>query len=174
MEHLIAETRAMADAEGWIIRFDDGHMLKIKGDWYVRIHKTKDNLLWEKNLIELMINEKLDDTKPYMLDEDLRRVEAFETDFWKGINGIVNWYEEYFQTVLATGADRKQFAQSMMPSIPKGSFLPQFVFGRFDGKDGRELIINHIKKNCGTQTKVDSVREMWGGAKWNYSFERDS
>jgi hypothetical protein len=71
-------------------------------------------------------------------------------------------------------ADRKQFAQSMMPSIPKGSFLPQFVFGRFDGKDPRELIINHIKKNCGTQTKVDSVREMWGGAKWSYNFDGDA
>ena len=174
MEHLIAETRAMEDAEGWIIRFEDGQMLKIKGDWYVRIHKTKDNLIWEKNLIELMINEKLDDTKPYMLEEDLKRVEAFETDFWQGINGMVNWYEEYFQTVLATGADRKQFAQSMMPAIPKGSFLPQFVFGRFDGKDARELIINHIKKNCGTQTKVDAVRDMWGGAKWSYVFDGDA
>ena len=174
MEHLIAETRAMEDAEGWIIRFDDGQMLKIKGDWYVRIHKTKDNLIWEKNLIELMINEKLDDTKPYILDEDLRRVEAFETDFWIGINGMVNWYEEYFQAMLVTGADRKQFAQIMMPYIPKGSFLPQFVFGRFDGKDARELIINHIKKNCGTQTKVDSVREMWGGARWSYAFDGDA
>ena len=174
MEHLISETRAMADAEGWIIRFDDGQMLKIKGDWYVRIHKTKDNLIWEKNVVELLINERMDDVKPYMLDEDLRRVEAFETDFWQGINGMVNWYEEYFQAVLATGADRKQFAQSMMPAIPKGSFLPQFVFGRFDGKDARELIINHIKKNCGTQTKVDAVRDMWGGAKWSYVFDGDA
>ena len=174
MEHLIAETRAMADAEGWIIRFDDGQMLKVKGDWYVRIHKTKDNLIWEKNVVELLINEKMDDVKPYMLDEDLKRVDSFETDFWIGINGMVNWYEEYFQAVLATDADRKQFAQSMMPSIPKGSFLPQFVFGRFDGKDPRELIINHIKKNCGTQTKVDSVREMWGGAKWSYNFDGDA
>jgi RNA ligase len=174
MEHLIAETRAMEDAEGWIIRFDDGQMLKVKGDWYVRIHKTKDNLIWEKNVVELLINEKMDDVKPYMLDEDLKRVDSFETDFWIGINGMVNWYEEYFQAVLAMDADRKQFAQSMMPSIPKGSFLPQFVFGRFDGKDPRELIINHIKKNCGTQTKVDSVREMWGGAKWTYNFDGDA
>jgi len=174
MEHLIAETRAMEDAEGWIIRFDDGQMLKVKGDWYVRIHKTKDNLIWEKNVVELLINEKMDDVKPYMLDEDLKRVDSFETDFWIGINGMVNWYEEYFQAVLVTGADRKQFAQSMMPYIPKGSFLPQFVFGRFDGKDPRELIINHIKKNCGTQTKVDSVREMWGGAKWTYNFDGDA
>ena len=174
MEQLIAETRAMEDAEGWIIRFDDGQMLKVKGDWYVRIHKTKDNLIWEKNVVELLINEKMDDVKPYMLDEDLKRVDLFETDFWIGINGMVNWYEEYFQAVLAMDADRKQFAQSMMPSIPKGSFLPQFVFGRFDGKDPRELIINHIKKNCGTQTKVDSVREMWGGAKWSYNFDGDA
>jgi len=174
MEHLIAETRAMEDAEGWIIRFDDGQMLKVKGDWYVRIHKTKDNLIWEKNVVELLINEKMDDVKPYMLDEDLKRVDSFETDFWIGINGMVNWYEEYFQAVLVTGADRKQFAQRMMPYIPKGSFLPQFVFGRFDGKDPRELIINHIKKNCGTQTKVDSVREMWGGAKWTYNFDGDA
>ena len=174
MEHLIAETRAIADAEGWIIRFDDGQMLKVKGDWYVRIHKTKDNLIWEKNVVELLINEKMDDVKPYMLEEDLKRVDSFETDFWIGINGMVNWYEEYFQAMLVTGADRKQFAQRMMPYIPKGSFLPQFVFGRFDGKDPRELIINHIKKNCGTQTKVDSVREMWGGAKWTYNFDGDA
>ena len=158
----------------WIIRFDDGQMLKVKGDWYVRIHKTKDNLLWEKNVVELLINEKMDDVKPYMLDDDLKRVEAFETDFWIGINGMVNWYEQYFQSVLTSGADRKQFAQQMMNDIPKGSFLPQFVFGRFDSKDQRQLVINQIRKNTNTQTKIDSVRDLWGGAKWNYNFESDA
>jgi hypothetical protein len=116
----------------------------------------------------------MDDVKPYMLDEDVRRVEAFETEFWIGINDTVRRYEQYFQQVLGSGLDRKQFAQSMMPAIPTGSFLPQFVFGRFDGKDGRELIINHIRKNCGTQTRVDAVRDMWGGAKWSYAFDGDA
>lgn len=175
MEHLIAETRAMADAEGWIIRFDDGQMLKVKGDWYVRIHKTKDNLLWEKNVVELLINERMDDVKPYMLDEDLKRVEAFETDFWIGINDTVNRYERYFQTVLGSGLDRKEFAQRWMPTVRDYDlFAPAFVFSRFDGKDPRQLVINYIRKNCNTQTKVDAVRDMWGGAKWTYSFESDS
>jgi RNA ligase len=174
MEHLISETRAMEDAEGWIIRFDDGQMLKIKGDWYVRIHKTKDNLLWEKNVVDLLINEKMDDVKPYMLDEDLRRVELFETDFWIGINARVNWYEEYFKVLMASDVDRKQFAQDMMPAIPKGSYLPQFVFGRFDGKDPRQLVIDQIRKNTGTQPKIDSVRDLWGGTKWSYNFESDA
>ena len=107
MEHLIAETRAAEDMEGWIILFDDGQMLKVKGDWYVRIHKTKDNLIWEKNLIELLVNEKLDDTKPYMLEEDLKRVEAFETDFWIGIHDTVKRYEDYFRSMQAIKMDRK-------------------------------------------------------------------
>jgi RNA ligase len=174
MEHLIAETRAMEDAEGWIIRFDDGQMLKIKGDWYVRIHKTKDNLLWEKNVVELLINEKMDDVKPYMLDEDLRRVELFETEFWIGINARVNWYEEYFKAVVLSGAGPKEFDLQFMPNIPKGSFLPQFVFGRFNGRDGRQLVIDRIRKNTGTQTKIDSVRDLWNGARWSYNFESDA
>ena len=175
MEALIAETRAMEDAEGWIIRFDDGHMLKIKGDWYVRIHKTKDNLIWEKNVIELLINEKMDDIKPYMLDHDLRRVEAFETDFWIGVNDTVNRYERYFQTVLSSGLDRKQYAQNWMPTIrEQDPFAPIFVFARFDNKDPRQLIMDQIRKNTGTQTRVDTVRELWGGARWSYAFESDA
>ena len=175
MENLIAETRAMEDAEGWIIRFDDGQMLKIKGDWYVRIHKTKDNLLWEKNVVELLINEKMDDVKPYMLDEDLRRVELFETDFWKGINDTVNRYEDYFEMVLAANLDRKGYAQHWLPAIKHNDpFAPAFVFSRFDGKDPRDLIINQIKKNTGTQTKVETVRDLWGGARWSYNFESDA
>ena len=175
MEHLIAETRAMEDAEGWIIRFDDGQMLKVKGDWYVRIHKTKDNLLWEKNVVDLLINEKMDDVKPYMLDDDIRRVEAFETDFWIGVNDAVNRYEQYFQNALAFGLDRKGYAQHWLPAIKHNDpFAPVFVFARFDGKDPRDLIINQIKKNTGTQTKIDSVRDLWNGAKWNYQFDGDS
>jgi RNA ligase len=175
MEQLIAETRAMEDAEGWIIRFDDGQMLKVKGDWYVRIHKTKDNLLWEKNVVELLINEKMDDVKPYMLDDDIRRVEQFETDFWIGINDTVNRYERYFQTVLASGLDRKSYAQQWMPTIRDSDpFAPPFVFSRFDSKDPRQLVIDQIRKNTGTQTKIDSVRDLWGGARWSYNFESDS
>ena len=117
----------------------------------------------------------MDDVKPYMLDEDLRRVEQFETDFWIGINDTVNRYERYFQTVLASGLDRKSYAQQWMPTIRDSDpFAPPFVFSRFDGKDPRQLVIDQIRKNTGTQTKIDSVRDLWGGARWSYNFESDS
>ena len=180
MENLIAETRASEGMEGWIIRFDDGHMLKIKGDWYVRIHKIKDSLTLEKNVVYLLINEKMDDAKSFMLDADRHRVEAFETDFWIGINDAVQTYERYYQTVLASGLDRKRYAQEWMPTIAKqDSFAPQFVFSRFNGKNAREIVVDQIKKNTGTQTnigtqaKIDSVRNLWGGHRWTYYFEGD-
>jgi len=174
MQHLIDTTRGMEDVEGWVIRFDDGHMVKVKGEWYVRIHKTKDNLLWEKNIIELLIDEKMDDAKAYMLDDDRKRVEQFETDFWIGINQTVVGYDRYFDQVLSHGLDRKRYALEWMPTIKtQDQFAPQIVFGKFDGKDTRKMVLDQIRKHLGSQTKVDEVRSLWGGFKWNYSFEGD-
>lgn len=175
MAHLMEETKATEGIEGWIIRFDDGHMLKVKGEWYLRIHKTKDNLTLEKNVVELLINDKMDDCKPFMMPEDRIRVEAFEADFWGGINDSVRLYENYFEKVLKAELDRKRFALEWMPNLrPDESFLSSYVFSRFNGKDPRDLIINEIKANVSTGTKVESVRKLFGGIKWNYQFNADA
>ena len=171
MEHLITETRAAEDVEGWIIRFDNGQMVKIKGDWYVRIHKTKDNLNHEKNVVDLIVNEKMDDVKPFMLEEDRKRVDEFETDFWIGIADTVRKYEDYFASMQTIGMDRKTWALEHMPTIQRQNpFTPAIVFGLFDGRDARKLILDIIAKHTSTQTRIDSVRLLWGNAAWNYQF----
>jgi RNA ligase len=175
MSHLMEETKAAEGIEGWIIRFDDGHMLKVKGEWYLRIHKTKDNLTHEKNVVDLLINEKMDDAKAFMMDEDRVRVERFETEFWEGVAYSVEKYEKYFKMVLAAGLDRKRYALEWMPTIKDNdSFAPAYVFARFNERDPRELVVDHIRRNTGTQTKVDTVRDLFGNARWNYNFELDA
>jgi len=175
MEHLITETRDTEGIEGWIIRFDSGQMLKVKGEWYLRIHKTKDNLTLEKNVIDLVVNEKIDDVKPFMLDEDRRRVERFEAVFWQGIAAMVSHYENYWAMIEAAGVDRKTYALEWMPAIQQqDSFAPQVVFGCFGGKDIRKMLVEHIAKNTGTASKVDAVRYLWQGHRWTYSFDADS
>lgn len=176
MEHLIEETRVTEGMEGWIIRFDDGQMLKVKGEWYLRIHKTKDGLSLEKNLIDLLINEKLDDVKPFMLDEDRQRVEIFENTFWTGINETVELYERFFaERVLAGNLDRKRFALELMPQVMKEDpFIKDMVFGQFSGKNVRDMVLDTVRRNVGTQTKVDYVRPLWRGARWSYHFDGDN
>ena len=175
MAHLMDETKAAEGLEGYIIRFDDGHMLKIKGEWYLRIHKTKDNLTHEKNVIDLLVNEKMDDVKAFMMDEDRKRVEEFEVVFWDGVARQVEAYDKYFGMIQAAGLDRKRFALEWMPTIKEQDpHASTIVFGLFDDKDTRTMVVDIIRKNCGTQTKIDSVRSLWGGnARWNYHFNGD-
>lgn len=175
MQHLIDETRTSEGMEGWIIRFDDGQMLKVKGEWYLRIHKAKDALIHEKNVVEMLVNEKVDDVKAFLLDEDRKRIEDFETDFWIGVADTVRKYEDYFASMKLIGMDRKTWALDHMKVIQQQNpFTPSIVFGMFDGKDARKLVLDTIAKHTGTQTRIDAVRLLWGGAKWNYSFEGDS
>jgi RNA ligase len=174
MAHLIEETKAAEGLEGYIIRFNDGHMLKIKGEWYLRIHKTKDNLTHEKNVVDLLVNEKMDDAKAFMMDEDRNRVEEFESAFWKGFARQVESYDKYFGMVLASELDRKEYALKWMPTIKdQDPIAPQIVFGKFDGKDTWAMMLDIVRKNVGTQTKIDAVRHLWGGAQWNYHFNGD-
>jgi RNA ligase len=169
MSHLMDETKDAEGIEGYIIRFDDGHMVKCKGEWYLRIHKTKDHLLHEKNIIELLVEEKMDDAKAFMLDDDRKRVEDFETDFWIGVNQTVKSYDHYFDTVVAHGLDRKRYALEWMPTIKaQDQFAPGIVFGKFDGKNTRKMVMDLIRKHLGSQTKVDEARSLWGSFKWNY------
>jgi T4 RnlA family RNA ligase len=174
MEHLIAETRAMEDAEGWIIRFDDGQMLKIKGDWYVRIHKVKDNLTHEKNVIDLIINEKSDDVKAMMLDEDRKRFEEFESKFWQGFEeNAAQMIVDLVEARRDCDEDRKIFALGIATKIP--ALERGLMFNCWDGdKIMREELLKVIRKNCNTQTKVDKVRHLWGSHRWNYYFDGDA
>ena len=175
MQHLIDETRGSEGMEGWIIRFDDGQMLKVKGEWYLRIHKAKDALIHEKNVVEMLVSEKADDVKAFLLDDDRVRLEQFETDFWIGVADVVRKYEDYFASMQFVNMDRKTWALEHMPLIQRQNpFTPGVVFGMFDGKPARKLVLDTIAKHTSTQTRIDSVRLLWGGAKWNYQFDGDA
>jgi RNA ligase len=166
MKHLIDSVRDKEGIEGYVLRFDDGHMIKIKGDWYVRIHKIKDAILHEKNLLDLIINEKIDDAKPFMLELDRERVEEFEKKFWKGIDDTIYIYEDMFRRFQHTYKDKKDFAIHCASTL--NSLTKTIMFSLWDGKNARELVLDMVRRNLGTQTKVDSVRSLWYGYKWNY------
>lgn len=171
MQQLLDSTKELQGAEGYIIRFDNGHMVKVKGDWYVRIHKVKDSLSQEKNIIDLLVNDKIDDIKPHMLEPDKIQLERFESAFWNGINNQVESYQRYFSMVNSSGLDRKAYAQNWMPTIIKQDpHAPSIVFGCFDGRDIRTMVLDIIRKNCATRTRIDSVRQLWGSHRWHYGF----
>jgi len=170
MEALLAETQDLTGQEGWIIRFDDGHMLKLKGAEYVLQHRAKDSIMRENGVIEMLLADKLDDVKAVLDDDTRHQLERFETDFWKGVADTVNIWQAVNQSVRSThGTDRKAFALADGTQVMDGN-LKSAVFRAWDTPDfdWRQAVVDTIAKNTGTQTRVDAARGLWGGAKWTY------
>ena len=170
MQHLLETTRDLQGQEGYVIR-DGQSAYKIKADDYLIKHRAKDAILRENGVIEMILDEKLDDVKPVLSVEDLAAIEAFETAFWNGIRDTVRDWDGYNQDVHEVfGQDRKRFALegahhldgNLRGAIFKAWDVP---LGEFDW---REAVLSAVRKNIGTQPKVDSIRHLFGSATWKY------
>jgi RNA ligase len=159
----VARQRTAEGREGDIIRFSNGHMLKIKNDWYVRIHKTIDKIRFDRHIVELILHEEIDDAIPMLPPHEAERVRNFELRFADRLHTLIAGYDRYYCTVLASGLDRKRYAQEWMPTIQKNdSFAPNYVFGRFSNRDGRKMIIDHIEKHLSTNVRWDECARWMG------------
>ena len=159
----IARQREAEGREGDIIRFADGHMLKIKNDWYVRIHKTVDKIRFDRHIVELILHEEIDDVLPMLPQHEADRVHDFAARFGNRLHTIVENYDRYWNTVVAGGLDRKRYAQEWMPTIKNNDgFAPNYVFGRFAGRDGRAMILDHIEKHLSTNVRWSECAAWMG------------
>ena len=77
MKAFLEYVHDLEDLEGFVVRFDDGHMLKLKCHWYLQIHKAKEAILQDRNIVEIILDEKLDDIKAHLPAEDRDRLVQF-------------------------------------------------------------------------------------------------
>ena len=78
--------RQQEGLEGVVIRFDDGQMLKIKCDWYSRIHKAKSFITSERAVTMAIVDGSIDDVLPMLPDEDKKVVIKFRDKLWDEID----------------------------------------------------------------------------------------
>ena len=160
LEEYISRARQMEGREGDIIRFADGHMMKMKNDWYVLIHKTKDKISTERYIAEIIINEELDDVIPLLDEQDLATVRAYEAKFSNGLENALGRLEGLvlLARTLYSG-DKKEVAINFVPNFIHKEDA-SFVFRALDGKELRPLVIEHIKKSVGNTARYEAL-EKW-------------
>lgn len=162
---MIDHVRQLKNAEGYIIRFDDGHMLKIKAEEYCLIHKTKETLQFEKDVWALALSDARDDVKALMDSIDREAFEEFEHALYQSINAKANGLVATVADLRTRYADKKALAahltQSALP-IERG-----LLFSIWDGKDAVELVTTLVLKNIGTSTKVAEIKAVIDGPNWN-------
>lgn len=146
-EGFVKKTRELKDAEGFVIYFDDGYMVKVKAEDYVLKHRALDDLGSKKKVAALCCQGFMDDVLPILDDHDKDELIEFNDALQQEINLMARIAIEWAHTIQSgdNGMDRKGFAVEVMPNL-KPRWLSGVVFGILDGKDARMLVLKAVEK----------------------------
>ena len=169
MQQLHETVKGMSGIEGFVIRFADGHMVKMKCDEYCMYHKAKDDFIREKNIISMIVNNQVDDFLPLLQKEDRQKLLEFCQNFNDEINKSVSDIIEMFMNIKASKMTRKEFALSEMGQSKFRSFIFKFFDDPVVGLSVllKKEIYKTIGQSCGSASKVDAVRGLWGNLHWS-------
>jgi RNA ligase len=172
IDELIGTIRAWEGEEGVVIRWESpeggrtqGHMVKIKSASYVTLHRSKEALSNEKNVINLIVNNQIDDVIPLLTESDVQRLFDFQKAFWLSVDEVVS---EMVDVYLADGVsiiDQKDFALQFVSQQDK--HWHSFMYGLRKGKNVKTMIIEAIKGSLTSGTRVDKIRWAFGNLRWN-------
>jgi RNA ligase len=156
----------LKNAEGFVIRWADGHRVKIKAHEYVQIHKAKEAILQDRNIVELILDEKLDDIKAHLPAEDRDRLTQFESNIHFDIARRVRLIGMKLEYLRERGIDRKTFAIDPKHSVGVDAFMRPIIFKNFDndiisGLRIGEDVRNTIRNNLGRTAKYEAIRDVW-------------
>lgn len=125
--------------EGYVVRFSNGHRVKIKGTEYLRLHKIITNLsttsIWEtisigKSVLELLVD---------FPDEFYNKVKQYEEELSSKYKELKDFYTKLFDEI-AEKENRRLFAETA-----KKYEKPSILFALLDKKDISQMIWADIK-----------------------------
>ena len=166
IELFVKQVREWDDGEGVVVRFDTGHMIKVKADDYVLRHKSKDAISQEKNVLQTILDDSVDDLVPLLTPEDGERIQRFQNAFWASVEDVSYEMAQKFLSGNTVYPDKKDFAVEFVQKKVEPTHAP-VMYGMKNGKGSRGILVEMIEKSLSSQSKIDSARWMWGGLKWN-------
>lgn len=154
MDRFVEELRKREDIEGVVIRFDDGHMVKIKTDTYISLHKAKSELENERNVVRLVLEDKIDDLIPLLSEADRDRLLEFSFQVTKEMIGFTFKLADIFEHIRENRVTRKDFA---LAKIWSPIYRP-FIFDAWDTQEYTfEMLRDHILKYLGSNKSFERV-----------------
>ena len=162
MKDFVEHVRNLEALEGFVVRFSDGHMIKLKCDWYVQIHKAKEKILQDRNIVELILDEKLDDVKAHLPQEDRDRLTQFESYFNLKVADVVFYLANDLSWIREDLIDRKTFALEHAERYDQ--YMRALIFKNFDELDHNKYyddVRNTIRNNLTKTVKYEAIRDVW-------------
>ena len=167
IELFVKQVREWESEEGVVVRFDNGGMVKIKADDYVLRHKSKDSISQEKNVLQTILEDAVDDLVPLLTPEDGERIQRFQRAFHAGVDEVALEMAELFVEGNKMYPEKKDFAVEFVQKKVSSLHAP-IMYAMKGGKGSKEVLIDMIGKSLGSQPKINDARWMFGSINWNY------
>lgn len=165
LEDVLNTVRALPDMEGVVIIGDDHY--KVKSDWYIQLHRAKDDINSEHKIIGLILDQKLDDLRPNLSKEDLEKVNKIEQDFMMTLAFAITDADQalgHFHN--ETGGDKKKFALEFAPKMkkfPRSIMYSLWPEGHlnYNKQKIEDTILKIIRKNINQEIKWQQFKKEY-------------
>lgn len=157
----LAYARSIQDAEGFVVRFDNGLWVKAKGDDYVLKHKAKDSILQEKNILALVLNGGLDDVLPLLDEPDAKMAREYAEAVEEGLHRTAQDLAAF--VIGNDNLPQKEFATEAVPRLP--AEMRPLAFRVRQGNSALAVVTDRLAANTNSQSQVDANRALHG-AEW--------
>ena len=168
-EDFVAWARVQKGTEGFVVRWYNGLMVKVKTEDYMTVHHTLDILKSEKHILKAVVTDVVDDVVAGMRVSD--RVAVL--DYAQKVNEGINTFAREVVYLVARGrGTRKEFADYARQS-PLGMALMRFVGSDKDAitVPTLEYVVTYVRdalaKSCGSNTAIENNRHMMSGVSWD-------
>lgn len=110
VEEFVNSIPSLTGVEGYVLELITGQYIKIKTNWYLTLHRTKESIDIPGRLFESIINETQDDLRSLFADDEysLNKVAAMEALVVPKYNNIIKQVELF--AIMNRGAIRKDYA----------------------------------------------------------------
>lgn len=159
-------TLPSSNVEGIVYRFGPGHMVKVKTEWYVNLHKMKEQFLFERNVVSSILEEKIDDMKPFVLESERQKLENYENELENQLIFLADQLCENHKKAREFGS-RKEFGLARKnEKVPFSSAWDHFIFKNWNEEIqhsvAKSLISNELLNCCSSNSKFRSFWERYG------------
>lgn len=168
-DDFLTHTQNLKGEEGYVIRFFDGTMIKMKGDEYCQFHKILGRLINEKDIVELIVQQKIDDCISILNHDVKERIIRFQNDIMEFVVRLSN--ELFTVATNNKHLDRKTFALQVA-STPENKNFSSILFRAYSNEgvtveDVVNMVLSQIERFCSSSTKLDENRKWINDLKFS-------
>jgi RNA ligase len=153
-------TSNLEGEEGYVVSFNDGSRVKMKGDWYCQLHKVKSYFDYEKDVVKLILENQVDDLVPLLDDASKKKLAEYEHLLHCYINTLTN---EVFMTI-DDKISKKEFALTVKDT--KNPIVSQIIFKIWDNMvemtepEIFQIVVEWAIKNTSSHGKWQTFKQI--------------